>query len=229
MNYLDLNFSVFGAALLADHGYALYAALARLVPALHEPSSPIRIGPVRGSYAGDGLLQLDPRGSRLMLRLPADMIPVVLPLAGELIDVAGHRLRLGVPSVRALVPAPTLLARTVVIKASSPRQPAANHPRGRDPLQTKRYLAPEAFLAGARKQLIALGIGSEAALGIPTNTAGPRTGQPRRRLLRIHDKKIIGFPLLVQGLTAEESIRLQEEGVGGRGKMGCGFFVGVRG
>jgi hypothetical protein len=145
-----------------------------------------------------------------MLRLPADLIPVVLPLAGKLIDVAGHRLRLGVPSVRALVPAPTLLARTVVIKASSPRQQAAPHPRGRDPEQTKRYLAPQAFLDGARKQLTALGITPGAVLGIPTNTAGPRTGEPRRRLLRIHDKKIIGFPLLVQGLTAEESIRVSD-------------------
>jgi CRISPR-associated protein Cas6 len=45
--------------------------------------------------------------------------------------------------------------------------------------------------------------------------------------MRIHGKTIVGFTVLVQGLTAGESIQLQEEGLGGRGKMGCGFFVGM--
>jgi CRISPR-associated protein Cas6 len=57
---------------------------------------------------------------------------------------------------------------------------------------------------------------------------GPRAGQPRRHVIRIHGKAIVGFSVLVQGLTAEESIRLQEEGIGGRGKMGCGFFVAIK-
>ncbi|CAK8718727.1 CRISPR-associated protein, Cas6-related [Candidatus Electrothrix laxa] len=46
----------------------------------------------------------------------------------------------------------------------------------------------------------------------------------RRRIFSIHDKKVVGYSLLVSELTAEESIIIQEEGVGGRRKMGCGFF-----
>jgi CRISPR-associated protein Cas6 len=48
-------------------------------------------------------------------------------------------------------------------------------------------------------------------------------------VLRIRDRTIVGFSVLVQGLTAEESVQLQEEGIGGRGKMGCGFFLPARG
>jgi CRISPR-associated protein Cas6 len=46
--------------------------------------------------------------------------------------------------------------------------------------------------------------------------------------LRIHGKRIVGFSVIIQGLTAEESMKLQEHGLGGRGKMGCGFFVPLK-
>ena len=46
----------------------------------------------------------------------------------------------------------------------------------------------------------------------------------RRRIFSIHDKKVVGYSLLVSELTAEESVILQEQGLGGRRKMGCGFF-----
>ena len=39
---------------------------------------------------------------------------------------------------------------------------------------------------------------------------------------------MIGYALRVFGLTAEESIRLQEEGLGGRRRMGCGVFLPIR-
>ena len=55
----------------------------------------------------------------------------------------------------------------------------------------------------------------------------PVRGQ--RRVLRIKDKTIVAHGLLVTELTADESIRLQEEGLGGRRKMGCGVFVPWRG
>jgi CRISPR-associated protein Cas6 len=48
-------------------------------------------------------------------------------------------------------------------------------------------------------------------------------------VLRIKEKRVVGFPLRVTGLTAEESITLQEQGLGGRSKMGCGFFMPTRG
>jgi hypothetical protein len=158
------------------------------------------------------------------LRLPAEQIAVVLPLAGQSLDIADHRIRLGVPQVRTLIPGPTLLARMVVIKSSSPIDPATGM---RDKDLTKRTLDPANFLDAARRQLAALEIGAEAA--IPLLREGPHAGQPQRRVLRIKARSIVGFSLLVSGLTAEESIRLQERGLGGRQRLGCGFFVPVRG
>lgn len=218
MPVIELQFPALGQTLPVDHGYALYGAIARVLKAVHDAAFTVRIGPIAGTYAGNGLLQLDQRRSRLRLRIPADAIPLVLPLAGQVLDVAGHRLRLGVPQVHPLIPAPSLISRLVVIKASSPRTSA-----GRDPLRTRRYMDPPAFLEAVRRELQQLDIHGEPALPLVVN--GPRAGQPRRRVLRIRHRRVVGFAVEVTGLTAAESIRLQEEGLGGRGKMGAGFFA----
>jgi len=220
--HVDLHFPVLGTLIPADHGYELYARLSRLVPELHGDKYTLRIGPIRGTYTGNGVLQLVPNISRLRLRLPADAIPMVLPLAGQPLTIGGHEIRLGVPQVRSLIPAPILIARMVVIKASSPRQDPAKKD-SRDHAASKRYLDPGAFLEAVRHELGRREISARADL--PNHETGPHAGQPRRHVMRIHGKTIVGFSVLVQELTAEESVRLQEDGLGGRGKMGCGFFV----
>ena len=39
---------------------------------------------------------------------------------------------------------------------------------------------------------------------------------------------IVGYSLVVEGLSAVESMLLQERGLGGRTRMGCGFFMPLR-
>ena len=51
----------------------------------------------------------------------------------------------------------------------------------------------------------------------------------KRRTFKVHDKQIVGYSLLVNGLSSEASIILQENGLGGRQKMGCGFFEAWQG
>jgi CRISPR-associated protein Cas6 len=97
---VDLHFPALGLSLASGHGYDLYAALARLVPRLHEESCKIRIGPIRGTCAGNGLLHLDPSFSRLRLRLAAEEISLVLQLAEKRLEAGGHRLRAGAPQAR---------------------------------------------------------------------------------------------------------------------------------
>lgn len=46
----------------------------------------------------------------------------------------------------------------------------------------------------------------------------------KRRTFQVHGKQVVGYSVLATELTAEESIALQENGLGGRRKMGCGFF-----
>jgi CRISPR-associated protein Cas6 len=50
----------------------------------------------------------------------------------------------------------------------------------------------------------------------------------RRHTFVVHGKQVVGYAVLVSELTAEESILLQEQGFGGRRKMGCGFFEAWR-
>jgi hypothetical protein len=226
MAQIELQFPMIGAEIAADHGYAIYGALSRLVPKLHSKDLRVRIGPIRGTYVGDGKLHLEPRVSKLRIRLQPDELSRVLPLAGKSLDLDGHAVRLGVPQVCALLPSPMLFARTVIIKASSPKMDPGVR-TSRDPQKTKRYQEPGEFLAAVRRDLDRLGIGAEADL--PVHQSGPYVGKPFRRVLRVQGMKIVGFSVIIQGLTAEESVTLQEQGVGGRSKMGCGFFVPFRG
>lgn len=80
---------------------------------------------------------------------------------------------------------------------------------------TKNGNDEERFAATIRSQLDALGIQGEFLVGT-------------RKTFKVSGKKIVGYSLLVTGLTAQESIALQENGLGGRRKMGCGVFIGIR-
>lgn len=46
----------------------------------------------------------------------------------------------------------------------------------------------------------------------------------KRKTFKVHDKQIVGHEIFVHGLDARDSLILQENGLGGRRKMGCGIF-----
>ena len=196
---IDLSFELEGNRIPLDYGYALYSALSRVVPKLHGD---LRVGihPVRGIRREPRLLTIVP-GSRLRLRLPPEDLVSYIGLAGERLDLEGFGLRVGIPRVEALVPAASLAARLVTIK-------------GAQDLET--------FGSAVRRQLAEAGIAAEPALD-----GEPAAGGPERRVVRIRGRRLVGFSLRVAGLTAEESLRLQESGLGGRRRMGCGVFVPV--
>ena len=77
-----------------------------------------------------------------------------------------------------------------------------------------------------RKQLEDRGVHGEPQL--LAHRAGARQGQPLRRVIRIKGETHVGYAMLVEGLTAEESIVLQERGLGGRRLMGCGLFLPLK-
>ncbi len=207
MNVVELSFPVLGTTIATDHGYDLYGALSRLVPQLHEPGAPYSIGPITGDSLGHDQLRLN-RRSRLRCRLPADAIPTLLPLAGKALDLSGHRIRLGVPSIRPLMPAPSLAARLVTIRVQNVKQPT-----------------PDQFLTAVRWRLTKQGFTAEPSL-LPVRS-GPRAGQSCRRILRIKGRKLVGYAVQLAGLTPEDSLRLQAESPFGRRRMGCGYFVEV--
>jgi CRISPR-associated protein Cas6 len=176
----------------------LYAALSRVLPALHQGNG-IGVHPIRGRQIGHRELTLDEH-SRLILRASTEAIGSLIQLAGKQLNVAGKNLRVGVPQVWSLKPAPALRSRLVIIKTKDAPNASA--------------LTADIFKAAARRKLDELGVSPEAIL-----TLG------KRRTLRIKDKEVVGYEVLLEGLTAEESLNVQEKGLGGRRHMGCGVFV----
>ncbi len=206
---VDVQFRLVGTEIPADHGYSLLSALARIVPALHGDDE-VGVHPIGRRLIGNRRLALTDR-SRLTIRIDADRISEALPLAGKSLVIDSSPIRVGTPQTRALVPAPRLYSRLVVVKG---------------------FLEPEAFLEAVRRQMEALEVRGEPQLVPQPAVAAANAGKPTgsrspyvRRTVRIHDREVVGFALRVQDLTADQSIRLQEHGLGGRRRFGCGIFI----
>jgi CRISPR-associated protein Cas6 len=196
-----VSFPAQGQQFPADHGYALYSAISRQLPALHGATW-LGVELLSGVPWREGIIVLPVRGGHLRLRVPADRYADVLPLAGRRLDIAGHPLRLGIPSARPVLPAPSLYARCVTIK---------------------KFTEPEPFLDAARRQLDALSV--SAYIELPVD----EQGRVRRRIVNIHGKSIVGFSLAAHGLNDQDSLLLQTHGLGGRRSMGCGHFNPISG
>ncbi|MCP9495688.1 MAG: type I-MYXAN CRISPR-associated protein Cas6/Cmx6 [Pyrinomonadaceae bacterium MAG19_C2-C3] len=194
--HIIVRFPVSGRTLPADHGYALYGALARKLPALHETRW-LGIELISGIAWGQGIIALPNRNAALKLRLPADHFGAVLPLAGQRLDIGGHPITLGIPIAHPLTPAASLYARFVTIK---------------------KFTEPEPFLEAAQRQIEELGI--TATLEMPTD----EQHHFRRRILKIKSTTIVGFSVAAHDLSENASLNLQAHGIGGRRVMGCGLF-----
>jgi CRISPR-associated endonuclease/helicase Cas3 len=193
--FIAVSFPVQGQQLPADHGYLLYAAITKRVPSLHSVAW-LGVELISGVPWAPGVITLPGNNASLRLRLPADKLAQVLPLAGARLDLDGYALRLGIPMARLLVPASSLYARIVTIK---------------------KFTEAEAFLTAAQRQLAQFGITAAVEL--------PRDGHTRsRRIVTIHGRKVVGFSLVAHGLSDADSLKLQAVGIGGRRAMGCGIF-----
>lgn len=201
-----------GTSIPADHAYALYGAICRQLPHLHGDES-IGIHAVNGRLAEDRTLTLD-RHSRLSFRIAADRIKEFLPLSGRTLVLDGAKIRIGAPSVFALLPVACLYSRLVIIKG---------------------FMEPDGFMKATMRQMEDLDINgrarlidSGAAMTANTGKKGGTHSPFLRRTLRIREKIIVGFAVLVDGLSDEDSMNLQQNGLGGRRRFGCGLFIPFR-
>lgn len=201
MPYVDLAFRLTGSEIPVDHGYALYAAMSRIVPEVHEALD-IGIHPIRGIYVGSGKLLLSD-SSRLVVRLSIEDIPFYLKLAGKSLVLDGCRFRVGVSETRALIPAATLYCRIATTK------------NGGDSVRFDAEISRQAGTLNIRGKVLRVPEGIKGGSGLDAS----------RRIFRVKNKRIVGYSVLATELSAEESIVLQEHGLGGRRRMGCGVFV----
>lgn len=207
---LDIFFRVIGKEVPTDHGYALYGALSRILETRKDQwmhgNPHIGLHTIRGERVGNGRLLVGPN-ARLGLRLSSELLPRCLKLAGKSLELDGCRLRVGVGETQTLTPAATLHCRIVT---------------------TKNGHNPTRFDAEIARQCTALGIRHKVFRA--PKVSGENDGRdPSRRIIRVKNKRIVGYAVLATELTVEESILLQERGLGGRRRMGCGVFVPLAG
>lgn len=202
---VEAAFPLSGDALPADHGAALFDALCRQAElgGWLAATDAVAIAPVRGRADGRGGLILTDE-SELLMRLAAADLPRVLRLVGDSLAVKGHALELGQPQIRLPSPTATLTASLVVLRD------AADAMRERDTVRSSS--TPNAFAAAIRESLSALEINGDPVIG-----AGGH--------LQLPDHSVPGFAVHLHGLTPEDSLHLQEAGLGDHRKLGCGVFL----
>jgi CRISPR-associated protein Cas6 len=212
MPVVDVQFKLTGKLIPVDHGYRLLSAVSEIIPELHAHDG-VGIHPIFGRLAGDRTLALTEH-SFLTIRLPSEQLAQILPLAGKTIRIGDDSVHIGVPQTRALVPSARLYSHLVIIKG---------------------FMEPELFLEAVDRQLQYMEVKGKPSLVMQSHIADSNAGKLSgthspylRRTVKIHDKEIVGFALRVEELTAEESIRLQEKGIGGRRRFGCGIFLPER-
>lgn len=142
MTHVELQFPILGSKLPTDHGYALFAAISKLLSAAHNTDW-LAVETIPGVARGDGVTQIG-KDAMLRLRLPQDLVPTVLKLAGKHLDIEGHNIRLGAPRIFLLRPSSALYARIVTIKG---------------------YTDPEPFLAAVRRKLDEMGVKGQPVVG----------------------------------------------------------------
>ncbi|WP_254563749.1 type I-MYXAN CRISPR-associated protein Cas6/Cmx6 [Oscillatoria sp. HE19RPO] len=180
----------------SDSNYGFYSALIHQIPELRQLDH-WGLLTIPGIPEQRGKILLTER-SHFRIRMRASQSHLVYQLAGKILRVGKHQMRVGIPTRTLLQPASTLKARIVTIKNG---------------------IDVESFLNTARRQLEALGV--KGKLSVVTD----QDGTPSRKTIKIQRFTIVGFTTLVTGLSDEDSLILQEEGIGGRRHMGCGYFL----
>jgi CRISPR-associated endonuclease/helicase Cas3 len=208
---IDLSFRISGETVPLDHGYLLYSSLSKMDADLHEAQW-LGIHPINGTPAGQGRLGLT-QWSRLRFRIPADNISKLIALAGKRLALrdGGRRssLTLGVPEVHLLKPAANLFAHYVTIKLSETEK-------------TNQLPNREMFSDAIKAQLERITVRGDVWIDAARDF---HDREYSRRVIRIKQKVIICYSVYVRNLSEEDSLRLQEIGVGGRRRMGCGLFI----
>ncbi|MGH1536511.1 MAG: type I-MYXAN CRISPR-associated protein Cas6/Cmx6 [Gammaproteobacteria bacterium] len=206
-NIVDLSFKVQCKQLPLDHANALSQCIQQALPWFAaEPQVGIHL--IHGAESGNGwirpqepdaLLSLSKR-TRFMLRLPKHRVNDASKLAGQKLNVAGNDLELSAPSEKALSVLTTIFARYVVI------------PNASDDLEDE-----EVFLNQAADMLRKEGIQVKKMMSGLTH------------VLHMPDKDLLTRSLMIDGLKIEESIYLQQNGLGEGRLVGCGLFMPHKG
>ncbi|MEJ2115110.1 MAG: type I-MYXAN CRISPR-associated protein Cas6/Cmx6 [Gammaproteobacteria bacterium] len=199
-NIVDLSFKVRCKQLPLDHAHALSQWFAE------EPHVGMHL--IHGAESGNGwirpqdpdaLLSLSKR-TRFMLRLPKQRVKDACKLEDKELNVFGNSLVLTAPNEKPLSELTTIFARYVAMSGEI------------DSIEDE-----EAFLNQAAEMLKSEGI------QVKKMVSG------RAHVLRMPDRDLLTRSLMIDGLKIEESIYLQQYGLGKGRLVGCGLFIPHKG
>lgn len=198
---LEISFPIVeGAKISSLHGYSLHSVLKRQMPWIAKcPFT--SISSIAGIRDKQGLIETQDF-SRLQIRTILSKASAFYSLAGQTLSIGQGQISLKIPTIAPLQPRSTLKARIVIIHLS---------PREKVP-------SPDRFLAVATRQLVEYGIRGKISLLL-------RHGALDNKVLIVKGKRIPGYGVQVTELSEEDAIKLMSVGLGGKRKMGAGFFV----
>ncbi len=196
---VDLAFNIACRCLPVDHAWALYAALRPLLPWL-EGEEGAGVHPIHVADSGNGWMRPDRPDDVLYLsHCTKLMLRVPRQRVAEAERLSGQAL--------------DVAGNRLAIEKAAVR-PLSTHPA-----LFSRYLVTDgsldesAFLTTVHAQLTAMGIRPKKMVcGIARTIATP-------------DKTLHTRSLMIADLTAEESVRLQQRGLGRLHHLGCGLFI----
>jgi CRISPR-associated protein Cas6 len=194
------NFPIAPGSLISSmHGYSLYSALKRQIPWIGDcPMT--SISSIAGIKNCKGQIETQ-EFSCLKIRTPLSKASALYSLAGQTLSIGQGEVTLKIPTIAPLVAKSNLKARIVLIHLS---------PRDSIP-------SPDRFLAVATRQLQEREIQGKISILL-------KKGALDRKVAIVKGKKIPGYGVRVTELNAEDSLKLQALGLGGKHKMGAGFF-----
>ena len=150
----------------------------------------------------EGIIYLN-QSSRFRLRCPAEQAQQwYRSLQNQVLDIRGHLIRLIQPRLTLPEHSEVLKARLVIFHLQN----------------WNIQQAPSYFLQSCQKALEDHQI--KGKVFIDSNS----DGNLALRALKIREKNVLGYGVVIEGLKEDDSIKLQGLGLGGRKHFGCGWF-----
>lgn len=193
---VDVEFNIVGSSICIDHAHHLFGAISEALNVDLHNAKWLGIHPIRGNYDYNDRIYLN-KYSKLQLRVDFDKVNIVLGLVNRKITIGNDTVIITMANIKPLRPTKHLHSRIVVIKP---------------------HLKIEKFATGIFKQLQELNVGFDFEQSDIIINEKPK-------IVRVHDKKIIGYGVTLTNLTQEQSVAVQIAGLGGKRRMGCGLFV----
>lgn len=154
------------------------------------------LSPVGVEHAGD-VLRYVPGEASIGIRLPVHDIEIAGALSGKVVDLDAHLVGLGKMQVSEVAPAPVLSADVVIWKTK-------RHPFGSLGFD---------FAARAGKHLAQMFGHTQFSVAFG-----------ERCRFELGGVTLHGYPVTVGGISRDEALKLQLEGLGGLRSVGCGVF-----